>query len=327
MREVDSGDSISSLISSLGTLFEHLEEIWFRGQPDYLYDLRPGIFRQGSEFSGLAYNEAEMYAEFLRTYPDHASNHKSVCEWLTLMQHYGIPTRLLDWTTNLLVALFFCCNEKQDCDGAVYALQSTNLFGTPRDFELIELQVASKSEAHFYSKLLNEAKFDNETLINNTSIKKIKDDMVFGAKFINEMIARENPFSSVALKAKLPDSTVIMGSKPGACAYIDITRAFSSVIAFRAPWLNTRLRQQHGVFTLHGGLYFRGRKFIEPMRLEAHSYLVDDLVKIKIKSSSKEKLMKELALSGIIESTLFPEMEYQAKRIRQRFTTPSGTRC
>lgn len=45
-------------------------------------------------------------------------------EWLSLAQHYGLPTRLLDWTENPLVALYFCLNRNHaDFDGAVYVIR------------------------------------------------------------------------------------------------------------------------------------------------------------------------------------------------------------
>ena len=42
-------------------------------------------------------------------------------ECLALAQHYGLGTRLLDWTKNPLVGLFFACEGHEEKDGAVYA--------------------------------------------------------------------------------------------------------------------------------------------------------------------------------------------------------------
>ena len=43
--------------------------------------------------------------------------------WLSLMQHYGAPTRLLDWSASPFVAVYFAYEQASDIDGALYALE------------------------------------------------------------------------------------------------------------------------------------------------------------------------------------------------------------
>ncbi len=97
--------------------------LWFRGQRSAEWDLRPRIYRPEYEKA----EESEIRLEFeghgLQLTTTNLSPTK--WEWYFLMQHYGAPTRLLDWTGNPLAALFFAIVEaredvKKD-DAAVWA--------------------------------------------------------------------------------------------------------------------------------------------------------------------------------------------------------------
>ncbi len=84
---------------------------WFRGQTDKEKPLIPSIFR------APGYDEINLTlmfrnrAEVLGQVPARSG---SIDEWLFLMQHFLVPTRLLDWTESAIVALFFSVHEEYD---------------------------------------------------------------------------------------------------------------------------------------------------------------------------------------------------------------------
>lgn len=90
----------------------------FRGQSDASWDLEPAINR----VEITKWND-EFEQAIFETFKNMARPHlliqpKNKWEWLAVARHHGLPTRLLDWTSNPLVALFFAVelpNDSKDC--------------------------------------------------------------------------------------------------------------------------------------------------------------------------------------------------------------------
>lgn len=99
------------------------ETDFFRGQSSSDYLLIPSIgrlFKEGQE-SVLIQYERDIFEDFKRKFSMFTdARPKNDKEFLFLGQHYGLPTRLLDWTYNPLIALFFACCSNFDKNGVVF---------------------------------------------------------------------------------------------------------------------------------------------------------------------------------------------------------------
>ncbi len=86
----------------------------FRGQSDYQWGLSSSLERAFKDFDIVEdvrlKKEIGLVRRFKRQYHLYSNNvpdPKSYIEWFSIMQHYGCPTRLLDFTYSFFVALFF----------------------------------------------------------------------------------------------------------------------------------------------------------------------------------------------------------------------------
>lgn len=98
---------------------------WFRGQSDSNLPPLPSVYRKHKGFYD-EFNLTRTFRERSSTLADTPSRGE-VDKWLFLMQHNGLPTRLLDWTESPLIALFFAVNTDKNSDRAVWMLHPLEL--------------------------------------------------------------------------------------------------------------------------------------------------------------------------------------------------------
>ena len=100
----------------------------------------------------LAIEETSLAKWKRLSYPYLAKRPENDWEWLAVGQHYGLMTRLLDWTENSLAAAFFALSETREASAAIYALRCTQrlnvelaisefeglaLYSPPRSFDRV----------------------------------------------------------------------------------------------------------------------------------------------------------------------------------------------
>lgn len=118
-------------IKSLSELIKKLKEdceffhgpIWYRGQAKKEYTLSPSFYRYTTDISEITLiKKFKQNATLLMNH-----NSDNDFDWLFIMQHHGVPTRLLDWSESSLIATYFACSEHPGDDAALWVLLPTEL--------------------------------------------------------------------------------------------------------------------------------------------------------------------------------------------------------
>lgn len=114
-------ETVGDFMSACAGLLQEGKVYWFRGHSKTSFRLCPAALRYPSledrkRALGLL-GEARRVLEFKLQRPP-----QDELGWMQVAQHYGVPTRLLDWTLNAAAALFFTCWKDHDDDGVVAVL-------------------------------------------------------------------------------------------------------------------------------------------------------------------------------------------------------------
>lgn len=103
------------------------EELWYRGHADVSWSLIPAALRPATRANReKALNLLREFKRLAELKLKPPTGDDAELKWVQYAQHYGLPTRLLDWTTNPMAALYFAALEKNS-HGAVYAFDPIEL--------------------------------------------------------------------------------------------------------------------------------------------------------------------------------------------------------
>jgi len=139
MIQIETGiRNVGDLSREIGKLHEDKRQWLYRGHADAEWNLQPGIQR-GYTPQQEHYLTNEFRVRARSRYANCPGN-TDYPAWLALMQHYGLPTRLLDWTYSPLIAAFFALHpdyaheQSPRCDACIWAL-AADKFNESQGFE------------------------------------------------------------------------------------------------------------------------------------------------------------------------------------------------
>ena len=266
-------------------------QLFFRGQAVDYWDIRPSIFRD--QMLSIEHN---LMTEPLRQVPSEFYNLSESFEIMEKYQHYGMCTRLLDITTNPLVALYFACehyekedysdsenksSEKVSPQGMVY-FKEDNM---PLKYNDLDVRILSKMASY---------NMNNDCTLEEIIIKLYEDGIISIDKKKNWL--EENGMSE----------------------FIHICQSVCTVLPIMN---NDRLIRQSGAFLLPGKLTIsnRGNSLKDAIITKSEANLRDEFEKkfFYISDDNKEQIRQELENCNVNEAHLFPELEYQLKYIRR----------
>lgn len=267
---------IDDVTKILQLLLKPTKEVFFRGHSNVNYLLLPFVLRG----TGLQTSEREMFNELQIECPGEFESCNTAFEKLVKMQHYGLPTRLLDITRNLLVALYFACESDPEKYGELVVLESNKK----------DIEYPQGDKISVLSNLASLSYKEKEGLL-KTATKKPFDKIAFDRKsepLINE-IRREKPYFYPPIDRQ------------------ELTKNFF-VYALKN---NARIIAQNGAFIICG---LTDRiDALEDYRLKRNGKKVIFIV------TKKKQILKQLDGYAINRATLFPEIDNVAGYIRQKY--------
>lgn len=288
-KKKKSGPTVSTVRGFIDKVFEEQgdddHETFYRGHSNKAkYKLEPSLFRRDSEGNYVyLHNEHILYRELLVSNSADFVGDVYTLDRLIRMQHFSLPTRLLDITSNPLIALYFACKSR--------TLRSASDRHRPEVAGEVVLFSVRKDQVKYFDS-------DTGSCIANLARLPRADKEAIDFELSREAFDKQQSVKRLV--------HFIREEKSFFEANID-PQDLREIICIKGKKSNDRISSQSGAFLLFGLDAILDEKGTGDIRVT------------RIAVTNKGAILAELDLLNINESTVFPYIENSAKYVAQKY--------
>ena len=289
-------ENIEDLISKIRTDYSNWNTKtlpWFRGEPNIKdTSLLPNLYRD--KVDGTNHDENKLLQQFRMKAPSlglmNTPPRNQTDQWLFLAQHVRLPTRLLDWTEGLFIALYFALQKHEPVVWMLDPVGLNNLclqdLGSNKQYDENEFPLTWFSES--------------KSAVTKTDLFDLTKMLYFGRNKI---------------KAGSPHHYLLQGTRNG-LGNLNIRGAWEKdtigtniPVAILPTYIHNRMNMQKSCFTIHG-------REKSSLNLQVNSSI---LKKYVIDPGSVSKMRKDLRIFGITNTSVYPDLDNLSRDLTELF--------